>query len=115
MTCNMPSRAEQAAEMEERREEVKSTLSEAAGKAARMQENARKLNQLLIQKQTLGFEEREQVRELVQEQTELEKSMEQVRREKIGSATCRERVGREVWFRGVAVSSKKTKTKINRT
>src|SRR3546814_12003681 len=47
-----------------------------------MQENARKLNQLLIQKQTLGFEERELVRELIQEQKELEKFLEQVRREK---------------------------------
>src|SRR3546814_14660855 len=62
MTFNMPSRAERAAEMEERREEVKFTLSEAAGKAARRQDKARKRNQMPIQKQTTGVKERKQGR-----------------------------------------------------
>src|SRR3546814_14662560 len=47
-----------------------------------MQVNARKMNEMLIKKQTLGFEESELVRELIQEQKELEKFLEQVRREK---------------------------------
>ncbi|QEC51592.1 hypothetical protein EDD80_102110 [Anseongella ginsenosidimutans] len=82
MMLNVPSREEQAAEVEESRSEVKSKLSEAAGKAARLQENTKKLNELLIQKQSLSFEEKNQVRDLIKQQKELEEFLEQIRKEK---------------------------------
>lgn len=82
MTLNMPSREEQAAEVERSRSEVKSKLSEAAGKAARLQENTKKLNELLIQKRSLGYEEKNQVKDLIRQQQELEELLEELREEK---------------------------------
>lgn len=82
MVLDVPSREEQIADVEKSRSEVKSKLSKAADKAARLQENTKKLNELLIQKQTLGFEEKNQIRDLIREQEELEEFLQELREEK---------------------------------
>lgn len=79
---NMPSREEQAAALEQSRSEVKSDLAEASEKASRMQENARKLNEALIQKRSLGYEEKNQVKDLLQQQKQLEEFLQEIRKEK---------------------------------
>src|SRR5690606_18972118 len=82
MQLNLPKKSDLERELENRSSEVKSQLSEAAKKAVNIQQEARKLSDLLIQKQSLGFEEKAQVKELIDAQRELEEFLQRIREEK---------------------------------
>lgn len=77
----LPTGEEIAKEIGEDQSKIKEKLSQASGKARQLQKEARELNEMLLQKKKLDFNEKNQIKQLAEKQKELEKFIQNIKEE----------------------------------
>ncbi len=80
-TLKLPSDAELEKKMEANSEQIKKKMEQAIRKSAQLEKDTKRLNQELLNKKSLSFEERKQIQNLLQKQKEIDELVKEIQKE----------------------------------
>jgi len=80
-TLKIPSEKEVEEKLEKNTEQIKEKMEQAIKKSAQVDKEAKKLNQELLNKKNLSYEEKKQIEKLLQKQTDLEELVKEIQKE----------------------------------
>ncbi|HQT22112.1 MAG: hypothetical protein B7X86_05370 [Sphingobacteriales bacterium 17-39-43] len=80
-TLKLPSEAELEKKLEANSEQIKKKMEQAIKKSAQLEKDTKRLNQELLNKKSLSFEERKQIENLLQKQKEIDELVKEIQKE----------------------------------
>ena len=80
-TLRLPSEADLEKKLEANSEQIKKKMEEAIKKSAQLEKDTKRLNQELLNKKSLSFEERKQIESLLQKQKEIDELVKEIQKE----------------------------------